>query len=32
LTQKGWVISTGSTRGRDYELTELAKFKMSQYV
>jgi predicted HTH transcriptional regulator len=32
LTQKGWIISSGSTRGRDYELTELAKLKMSKYV
>jgi ATP-dependent DNA helicase RecG len=30
LTQKGWVISTGSTKGRDYELSEFAKEKMAQ--
>jgi hypothetical protein len=32
LTQKGWIISSGNTRGRDYGLSELAKEKMSQYV
>jgi ATP-dependent DNA helicase RecG len=32
LTQKGWVISTGSTKGRDYELSQFAKERMSQYV
>jgi len=32
LTQKGWVNSSGSTKGRDYELSELAKERLAGYV
>jgi ATP-dependent DNA helicase RecG len=32
LTQKGWIIRSGNTKGRDYELSEFAKEKMAQYI
>lgn len=32
LTQKGWVNSSGATKGRDYELSELAKERLAGYV
>jgi ATP-dependent DNA helicase RecG len=32
LKKEGWINSSGSTKGREYELSDLAKEKLSRYV
>jgi DNA-binding transcriptional regulator PaaX len=32
LNQAGWINSSGSTKGRDYELSDLAKEKLARFI